>query len=117
MNRLDALYKVTLELKNVLDQDITSKNREEVINEINVIVEQRGVLMKEITPPYTEKEKKIGQKVVHINEQIEKKMNTLFDTLKHDMRQVKKQKESNRSYINPYGKMKSTDGMFLDSKS
>ena len=116
MNRLDELYKITLELENVLDQDITSKNREEIINRINDIVEQRGILMKEITPPYTEKEKQIGQKVVHLNKQIEQKMNTLFDALKHDMRQIRKQKESNRSYINPYGKIKSTDGMFLDSK-
>ena len=116
MQKLDILYHVTKELKKVLDQPITSKNREAIIKEMNLLIEKRGNTMEHITPPFTEEEKLIGQEIVVLNEQIKKKMNHLFEELKQDMRLVNKQKESNRSYINPYRNMKSTDGMYLDSK-
>lgn len=116
MSRLDVLYQITLNLKETLEQDIHAENREAIIVEINELLEQRSAEIKKITPPYSEKEKDMGQRIVLLNDDIEKSMNHIFDELKREMKQIKKQKESNRSYINPYGKMTSTDGMYVDSK-
>lgn len=116
MNRLEEIYNLTKRMEETLDQSITSQNRESIIKEITVLIEKRGTSMDKLTPPFSVDEKLLGKKVVKLNETIEKEMESLFETLKKDMRQVNKQKESNRTYINPYGNIKSTDGMYLDSK-
>ena len=116
MGRLNVLYDITIELKKVLDQSVNPKNREAIINAVDTLIEQRGGIMKDVAPPFTEKEKLIGQNIIALNEQIKGEMKHVFEGLKRDMRQVNKQKESNRSYINPYRNMESTDGMYLDSK-
>lgn len=116
MNRLQPLYDVTVQLKNVLDQDITAKNRGSVIEKVNELVEKRGQFMNDLTEPYTEEEKRLGQQLVPLNEDIQVSMNQLFHQLKAEMKQVKKQKKSNRTYTNPYENVQAMDGMFMDSK-
>jgi len=116
MNRLEKLYKITKQLKIVVSQQITAENREQVIQTINQLVEQRGMYMKEIVPPYTEAEKAMGEELIIINKQIQDQLDKLFEGLKKEMRQIKKQKKSNQSYINPYKKVQTMDGMFLDQK-
>ncbi|HLR52080.1 MAG TPA: flagellar protein FliT [Candidatus Avamphibacillus sp.] len=116
MNRLEKLYKVTKQMEKVVNQEITAENREQVIQTINQLVEQRGMYMKDIIPPYTEAEKAMGEKLIILNKQIQEQLDLLFENLKKEMRQVKKQKKSNQSYINPYQKVQTMDGMFMDQK-
>lgn len=116
MSRIHALYSTTLTMSELLSQKITSTNREEVMQKIDDLLELREKQMEYIKPPFTKEEQHLGEQVIQLNEQISKKMDHLFESIKTDMRLVKKRKESNRSYINPYGKIKSTDGMFMDSK-
>lgn len=116
MGKLDTIYDVTNKIEHILNQSITTKNRDSIITEVTALIEERGRMMEELTPPFSEQEKSLGRQVVELNVQIEKKMETLFESLKQDIRKMNKQKESNRSYINPYGNIKSTDGMYLDSK-
>lgn len=116
MNRLEKIYELTLELKKLFDQKIQTRNREEVIVRLNELLEIRGEYMKQLTPPYTEEETKLGQQLIPMNEQIEKQIQKLFHDLKKEMRQFKKQKKSNQSYLNPYEQVQTNDGMFLDKK-
>lgn len=116
MNRLAALYDVTQQLDNILARPIQSKNREAIIYQVNELIEQRGNHLLEITPPFTDEENRIGKEVVILNEHIQKQMHVLFNELKQEMKQVKKQKRSNQTYTNPYEKVETMDGMFMDSK-
>lgn len=116
MNRLKVIYDVTLQLKKRLDQEITSQNREEIIEQVNQLIEQRGKHMQELLPPYSQDEKELGKRLITLNEEIGNKMHVLFNELKKEMKQVKKQKKSNRSYTNPYKNVQTIDGMFMDSK-
>lgn len=116
MNRLDPILKVTLELKMLLEQDISAKNRESFIAEISRIIENREQLLKRIVPPYSDSEKRTGKQLVRLNELIQKNLNALFTELKKEMKQLKKQKKSNRTYTNPYKNLQTVDGMFMDSK-
>lgn len=116
MNRLTALYRVTQELQNLVSQDITSDNREQVIAKTRQLIDQRGNELQEIFPPYSDAEKELGEKILILNEHIQVKLNQLFDNLKKEMKQVKQQKKSNQSYINPYENLQSKDGVFMDRK-
>lgn len=117
MNRLEKLYQLTKQLMEVFDQEITSKNRDVIIKEIDQLIEQRGRYLKEVTPPYSKIETITGKEIVHMNKKIEKEMNVLFNGLKKEMQQIKKQKRSNQSYVDPYKNLQTIDGMFMDSKS
>lgn len=116
MKPLLALHEVTKQLRDLLAEPIVAKNRDHIIEEINRLIEKRGKMMEDVYPPFTEKDKEIGRNIVDLNMQIEKKMELLFEEIKQDMKQVNKQKQSNRSYVNPYRNMTSTDGMYHDSK-
>ncbi|MFC4023848.1 flagellar protein FliT [Oceanobacillus longus] len=116
MNRVEPIYEITMKIKTLLEQDITAKSRESVIEELNDLILSRGMYMEKLKSPYTEEEKKIGKELVLINNEIQKKMQILFADLKLEMRQVKKQKKSNQSYTNPYKHVQTMDGMFMDSK-
>ncbi len=43
-------------------------------------------------------------------------MNALFTELKQEMQQMKQQRKSTQSYINPYRDVQTMDGMFMDKK-
>ncbi|MGM8364593.1 flagellar protein FliT [Virgibacillus sp. W0181] len=116
MNQLEHLYNLTIKLENILEQPVTINTRDEVIAAANQLINERAVYIEQMKPPYTEQEEQIGKQIIASNEKIKLKMNNLFDELKQDMKQVKKQKKSNRTYINPYGKLQTTDGMYMDSK-
>lgn len=116
MNRLQKLYEETLRLKEILEEPIQSSDRDTLISKVNEIIEKREVLMEEITPPFTNAEKELGKKVVALNEPIQERMQVIFNSLKKDIQQMKKQKRSNMSYTNPYKNVNTMDGMFLDNK-
>ncbi len=115
MNHLEELYEVTIGIVRVLENK-EDNNREQTIQKIDQFISKRDAIIEKIKGPYTEEEEKIGRKVVQLNELIKVKMNELYSDVKEDMKRVKKQKELNRSYINPYGPMKTTDGLYMDRK-
>jgi flagellar protein FliT len=116
MECLRILSELTEELHEVLHQEITDKNREEIIGRINSLVERRAVYINKLQPPYSREEIELGKKLISLNTEIQTKMHELRDMLKSEIKNVKKQKKSNRSYTNPYASMQHTDGMFMDSK-
>ncbi|HLR08884.1 MAG TPA: flagellar protein FliT [Bacillota bacterium] len=116
MNRLTALLEVTKQLEQVLDQPVNPQNRESIISAINTLVEKRSACIKKLVPPYTEDEKQLGRDIVQRNEWIQARMNTIFDELKQEMKQINKQKSSKQSYTNPYKHVQTMDGMFVDRK-
>lgn len=116
MDRLKVLFEVTKELEDVLNQPITSKNRESIIEQVNHLIEERGQLMETVKSPFTEEEKLMGEKLVIMNETIQSKMTEVLNLLKVEMKQLKKKKKSNQNYVNPYKDVRLTDGMYLDSK-
>ena len=117
MNRLNELYELTKQLEGLFEQEITVKNREDIIHQINQILDQRNHCLEKVFPPYTEAEKALGKKIVHLNTNIQKEMNLIFNDLKHEMQQIRKQKKSNQSYAHPFKSIQTMDGMFMDSKS
>lgn len=117
MKRMEVLYTKTKEIVSLLQEvDNPDANRDTIIAEVNQLLEQRSEMLKEIVPPYSDEEMAIGKMVTVLNEEIEVHMLALYDRVREDLKQVKKQKDQGASYINPYGSMKTVDGMYLDSK-
>lgn len=115
MARLDELYQLSVKLDDVLNK-VTNDNREEMIEEITRLIDAREKVIRKIERPYSADEIEIGKKIVELNKTIEKNLEAVFAQLRREMKQIQQQKKSNRSYINPYGSIKSVDGMYVDSK-
>ncbi|MFA1821350.1 flagellar protein FliT [Virgibacillus oceani] len=116
MNRVQTVYEISEALQELLNKEVTDKNRAEIIEETNVLVDKRENYINALQPPYTNEEMEIGKKLISLNAEIHTKMQQLYAELKLELKNVRKQKKSNRSYINPYANVRNTDGMFMDSK-
>lgn len=116
MNRAQPIYDITHQIWDLLNQEITAKSRESILEELNSLILKRGAYLESLVSPYTEEEKQLGAELVKVNDKIQVRMQVLFSDLKHEMKQVKKQKKSNQSYMNPYKNVHVIDGMFMDKK-
>lgn len=117
MGRMDSLYKTTVQLVQVLTKEYkTVDQRTEIISKVNKLIERREEILQEIHPPYTKEEEIIGTKVVQLDKQISEKMDLLYREIQDDLKQLRKKKNTNKTYINPYQNMSTVDGMYLDNK-
>lgn len=114
MRPIEQVYNVTEQMLNVLNAN--NLERAEQIKKVNELIEKREEQLKLVVPPYTNEEIKIGKQIVNLNEQIKTKMHELYDRIKDDIVQFKQQKVQNRTYMNQYGSLETTDGMYLDQK-
>lgn len=117
MEVLKKVYELTRELTTLLEQPVTSKNRDEVIEQLNELIEERGKWMKQLSPPYSDEEMQLGNEIAKLNPQIQSKMQILFTDLKKEMKQMQQQKKSQQFYTNPYKNVSTSDGTFLDRKN
>jgi flagellar protein FliT len=116
MNRVQALYDTTLELDTLVSQQVTTENREVVVQSLTELMKARSQQMEELQPPFSPEEEKLGKALLPLNERISSHVQQIFDQLKVDMRIIKKQKQSGKKYINPYASMQTLDGRFLDKR-
>ncbi|WP_068673068.1 flagellar protein FliT [Oceanobacillus sp. Castelsardo] len=116
MNRLQSVFDITVKMKNILDENISSNDREARIEQLNNLLLQREPLLEQLTPPFSEEEDQLGKKLVRLNQEVQYLMDQLFSTLKIEMKQMNRQKKSNKNYTNPYHNVQVMDGMYLDKK-
>ncbi|MCT2537271.1 flagellar protein FliT [Aquibacillus koreensis] len=115
MSRMKKLHEVTIRLHEAVAKD-SEDQREEKIEKINHLLQEREEILKEVKPPYTDAEKQIGRHLLPINQEIDDKLQSVFFEIKKDMATMKKKKSSNTKYTNPYKNLSNYDGMFLDHK-
>ncbi|UOQ48293.1 flagellar protein FliT [Gracilibacillus caseinilyticus] len=116
MNIVKELYRITQDIDQLLNQSIVQSNRADVLTNVQSLLDEREVLMKKLHTPVSNEDKELGQSLLLLDKQIQKRMNELFNKVKLDMKLVKKQKTSNQKYLNPYKNIANFDGTFLDKK-
>jgi len=116
MNQVQTLHEVTSELYDLVHIPPSSDEREEVIEKVNELLDQREKLLDGMEGPYSDDEKRLGKEILHMNETIQVQVQSLMKQVKMDMANVKKQKTTNQKYTNPYQNLNNFDGMFLDKK-
>ncbi|QAS53709.1 flagellar protein FliT [Halobacillus litoralis] len=106
---------ITKKLDEVVHQQVTEKNRTALIEEVEVLLDKRASMLENLPEP-SQEEKPLVKEVLQRDLKINQKLEFLFDGLKGDMRNMKKQKSSKQRYINPYQSVSGYDGMYLDHK-
>jgi flagellar protein FliT len=113
MSAVKAFYQVTDKLIKLIE--MSQGEREETINEIERLLDEREAWMKELVPPYIPEEIKIGQELIQLNSKLIKLLQTEKIEIQKDIKDLQTKKQSNTKYVNPYRNI-SSDGMFYDKR-
>ncbi|MFD2655537.1 hypothetical protein [Gracilibacillus thailandensis] len=113
LNKYIDKTKIMLQL---LAKPLNNEQRENAINRITQLIDDREALTKDIKPPFSSEEQELGKQAIELDQQLNHELTKVFQHIKKDMRNAKKQSRSNHSYLNPYKNVASFDGRFLDSK-
>jgi len=116
MSQVQELHDVTSTLYNLVQRSPNFDERDEVLEEIHRLLDRREELLNQVEGPYSDEEQRLGKEILNMNETIESEIQRLMKQLKVDMARMKKQKNSNQKYSNPYQNVNNYDGMFLDKK-
>jgi len=115
VNPVNSLYRITKELHGILSEPVPQEKREEVIEKVSALIDEREQLIPKLKPPFTEEERKIGAEIVQLNVFIDSKLDRLKKEIQMDIANQKKRKVTTTKYVNPYQSAPS-DGMFFDKK-
>lgn len=112
MSIVEQLYEITLRLDGILDMFPEKEKREEYINNINQLLDERAEIIKLVPKSLTTEEIKLGLEVNKLNHEIGIKLDNLFSEIKMDISNIKKTQQVNDKYNQTY----SFDGMFFDKR-
>ena len=115
MSALEKYYQVTMDAIDFLCDRGWSNDREQVISKLDDIIEIREMLQKEIQPPFTEEEERLGRECVKLNEELARLMAKRRAEVAQDIKMVREQKQHHHKYANPYEAMV-TDGIYYDKR-
>jgi flagellar protein FliT len=116
VNVVLELYQVTEALYREVQKQESKENREEQIERIVKLLDERQSLMDKLQPPFSEEENELGQQLVQLNKVIDAQLQKIFAEIKMDIKDLKVKKAKSTKYSNPYESI-STDGMFFDKRN
>ena len=117
----DMIRPELLQWKEVTDRllalpiQTSEEQRDEMIDTIEGILEEREQLQPSIQPPFTAEEEAFGREIVAHEPQVALKLENYLNAIKKDLSTSHSKKGSVRSYVNPYSKV-ARDGTFYDTK-
>lgn len=115
MTLVKECYEITQQLFKAV-QAVTTENRDEAIKEIEELLAKREAFLSSIKPPFSAEDKKLGQKMISMNREIDAKLKLIQNFVQRDINGLKKKKTSMNKYTNPYESV-NFDGMFYDKRN
>jgi flagellar protein FliT len=116
MSAVKILLEVTKNLFDHVGAGLPKEDREPYIERLNELLDQRQAIMDKLPVVYSGEELRMGQMIVKMNETIDPLLTRQFEEIKYDLSMIKKKKEMNVQYANPYQTL-SVDGMYFDKKN
>lgn len=114
MKAVKDFYDITLQLIDLLENQ--QLNRDEKIKHTENLLASREGLMKEIKPPFSQEEQQLGSQLFELNQKLQKLLEQEKASIQQDMLLIKRQKETNKKYTNPYESLITVEGGFYDKR-
>ena len=105
---------VTEQLVLLLDERAEEK-RDDVIEQMNALLDQREILQSSIQEPFTPEEKVFGQELLPLERILQAKLKVFTKDIRLDISEQQKKKVSIHAYMDPYSQV-FRDGTFYDKK-
>ncbi|AWE06406.1 flagellar protein FliT [Lysinibacillus sp. 2017] len=116
--QLQELLQISAKLYEKLAENPNESVRDEFIEEVNSLLDQRGLIVKSVYESgFTfDKTIKIHQTLFELDKGIRERLERILKSIKMDMRELHTSKKSDQQYLNPYGHVQVMDGMYYDKK-
>ncbi|AXH98478.1 hypothetical protein DV702_01385 [Sporosarcina sp. PTS2304] len=98
-----------------LTNEVEEAKREEVIEQIEKILDERDLLQSQISQPFTAAEQEAGKELIELEKQVQLNLARFMKTIRANITQSQSKKENINNYTNPYGNMMQ-DGAYYDTK-
>ncbi|MEY9869980.1 flagellar protein FliT [Peribacillus sp. B2I2] len=112
---IQTFHDLTAELLGVLE-DRTIAERDDKIERVTQLIDQRDELLSEVKPPFTGEEKQLGRATILLNQKVDHLLKLQKQEIQRDIQEINKKKKSSNKYTNPYESL-SVDGMFYDKRN
>lgn len=116
MPAVKILLEITKNLYDHVSEGLPKEDREPYIERLNELLDQRQAAIQNLPMMYSEDEQRMGRLIVKMNETIDPLLARQFEEIKHNLSLMKKKKDKNVRYDNPYQAV-SADGMYFDKKN
>lgn len=116
--QLQEFLQISAKLYDKLTNEPDEAKREEFIEEINSLLDQRGAIIHQVTDLgfVFDNTQKTHQTLLELDKGIRERLNKVFQSIKVDMKELQATKKSEQRYMNPYGQVQMMDGMYYDKK-
>lgn len=116
--QLQQMLQISAKIYEKLVKNPEESVRDEYIEEINTLLDQRGKIMEDVTKAdfsYNENDK-VHQTLFELDKGIRSRLDRVMSSIKEDMRELQVSKKSEQQYTNPYANVQVMDGMYYDKK-
>ncbi|WP_157118651.1 hypothetical protein [Sporosarcina sp. P37] len=98
-----------------LTKETDEEKREDVIQQIERILDERNLLQSQIAKPFTAEEDEFGKELIRLEKDVQSGLESYRNSIRSNITQAQAKKENMNNYVNPYGKM-TQDGAYFDSR-
>lgn len=116
MGAVREFHDATVRLLQILEEH-AEKEREDKLNELEVLLDQREKSLKKIKPPFTKDDEELVKKTFALNDRLLELLKKEKDAIEKDMNRLKKRRKTNKIYINPYASLQGIEGAYYDKKN
>ncbi|QPA55089.1 flagellar protein FliT [Lysinibacillus sphaericus] len=119
MQLIEQLLQVSANLFKLLSDIPKGEERDEYIENINVMLDKRGTVIENLVQEgfLFEEQNRMHRTLLELDNGIKERLATVMDAVKQDMAKLQKTKKSEEQYFNPYSNVRVMDGMYYDKKN
>ncbi|MED5077470.1 flagellar protein FliT [Geobacillus stearothermophilus] len=110
------VWQLTRELLEATALPWPAEEREARLVQVDELLRRREEWLRELRPPYSEEEQRLGREIIAWNEEIERRLHRVGDEIRNDLRMAGAKRQANACYVHPYEQPLSIDGMFYDKR-
>jgi flagellar protein FliT len=116
MGLVDELCICSEKLLNVLKE--STVERDQRIANVEQLLAEREILIKRLKDQSFEnlRQHPKAHQIVKMEKDIQKRMTTIFESIKEDIKRLNQQKRSHQSYTEPFANVQTYDGRFYDKR-
>lgn len=112
---MQSCYHLTQQLFHHVQTKPLRTQREEWIQNLLVLLDQREQVLKSLNPPFTAEEETLGKQIMEWNQAIQQALKEIQLEIKRSIQGIHNKKQNIQKYIHPYGSLP-IDGVFYDKR-
>ncbi|MCD7034439.1 flagellar protein FliT [Metabacillus sp. GX 13764] len=116
MSAVQSIFDKTKELLTKASEPVSKEMREELIQKLDSLLDEREPFLRQLAAPFSALEEKQLEQIASWNIELVERMTSIKEDIQKDLVNVKKAKTHTVKYVNPYQSV-SIDGMFYDKRN